>query len=41
MKSVLATVYRQLGIDPSLTISDYNGRPQMILDEPEPIAELL
>ena len=41
MKSVLAAVYRQLGIDPSLTIPDHNGRPQMILDEPDPLAGLL
>lgn len=41
MKSVLATVYRALGIDPSLTIPDHNGRPQAILDEPEPLAGLL
>jgi hypothetical protein len=41
MKSVLATVYKLLGVDPSLTIIDHNGRPQMILDEPEPLAGLL
>jgi uncharacterized protein (DUF1501 family) len=41
MKSVLAAVYHQLGIDPSQTIIDHNGRPQMILDEPEPLAGLL
>lgn len=41
MKSVLAAVYKILGVDPSQTILDHNGRPQMILDEPEPLAGLL
>jgi hypothetical protein len=41
MKSVLATVYKQLGIDPAVTLLDHNGRPQYILDEREPIAALL
>lgn len=41
MKSVLAAVYKILGVDPSQTIIDHNGRPQMILDEPEPLAGLL
>jgi Protein of unknown function (DUF1501) len=41
IKSVLAVVYRVLGIDPSLTIPDHNGRPQSILDEREPVAGLL
>lgn len=41
MKSVLAAVYRQLGVDPAQAIIDHNGRPQMILDEPEPLPGLL
>ncbi len=41
MKSVLATVYHQLGIDPATTILDYNGRPQFVLDDREPLLELL
>jgi hypothetical protein len=41
MKSVLATVYRTLGIDPAETIVDHNGRPQVILDESEPLSALL
>jgi hypothetical protein len=41
MKSVLATVYRVLGIDSSVTIPDHNGRPQVILDEREPLSALL
>jgi hypothetical protein len=38
---VLATLYRVLGIDPGMTFPDYNGRPQYVLDEREPVAELL
>lgn len=41
MKSVLATVYRILEIDPAITIPDYNGRPQFVLDEREPVNALL
>ena len=41
MKSVLTTVYRVLGIDPAVTIPDHNGRPQVILDEREPLSALL
>ena len=41
MQSVLATVYHQLGIHPSTTIDDYNGRPQVLLDETSPIAGLV
>jgi hypothetical protein len=41
MKSVLATVYRLLGVDPATTFADHNGRPQFVLDEREPLAALL
>ena len=40
-QNVLATVYRQLGIDPSQTLPDFNGRPQFLLETREPIAELI
>jgi hypothetical protein len=40
-QSVLAMVYRHLGIDPSTTFLDFNGRPRYILEERQPIAELL
>lgn len=40
-KSVVATLYKQLGIDPTTTIPDHNGRPQFVLDEREPLAALL
>jgi hypothetical protein len=38
---VLATLYRALGIDPSMTFPNNNGRPMYILDDREPITELL
>ena len=36
-----ATVYRHLGIDPSISFPDHGGRPMPILPFGEPIAELL
>ena len=41
MERVLATVYRALGIDPALTFPDFNGRPQTIIEDREPIEGLL
>jgi hypothetical protein len=41
MQSVLATVYRVLGIDPALTIPDHNGRPQVLLDDRAPLGALV
>ncbi|MEX0718955.1 MAG: DUF1501 domain-containing protein [Planctomycetaceae bacterium] len=42
LQQVFATVYRQLGIDPEHTqLFDPNGRPQYLLDEREPIGELI
>ena len=38
---VLATLYRAIGIDPSMTFPNNNGRPMYILDDREPITELL
>lgn len=40
-QNVLAMVYRHLGIDPSMTFPDFSGRPRHVLDEREPIVELL
>ena len=39
-QDLLATVYRHLGIDPSLTLVDHTGRPTRILESGEPIPEL-
>jgi len=40
-QNVMATIYQVLGIDPKLTLPDYGGRPQHLLDDPTPIKELL
>ena len=37
---LLCTLYGLLGIDPSRTLPDYNGRPMYILDDRRTIAEL-
>ena len=41
MPQVLSTVYHTLGIDPSQTFPNGGGRPMYILEDREPIAELL
>jgi hypothetical protein len=41
MQNVLATLYRLLGIDPTTAFPDYNGRPQYVLENPQPVGELL
>jgi Protein of unknown function (DUF1501) len=38
---VLATIYRAIGIDPALTFPNGSGRPMYVLDDREPIGELL
>jgi len=38
---VLSTLYRAMGIDPALTFPNGNGRPMHILDDREPISELI
>jgi hypothetical protein len=38
---VLATLYRAVGIDPSLTFPNGSGRPMYILDDREPVSELV
>ncbi len=40
-QSVLGMVYRHLGIDPALTFPDFTGRPRHVLEERDPIPELL
>jgi len=39
-QNIMATIYRVLGIDPNMTLPDFNERPQYLLDHPEPIGEL-
>jgi len=42
MQEVFATIYHNLGIDvATATIPDHNGRPQYLLDQQRPIAELV
>ena len=41
MQNVLSTLYRVLGIDPSTTFRDFNGRPQFVLEDRKPVARLL
>src|SRR5262249_30257902 len=38
---VLATIYRAIGIDPALTFPNGSGRPMYVLDDREPVGELL
>ena len=38
---VLATVYKALGIDPEMTFPNGTGRPMSLLDDREPVTELL
>jgi uncharacterized protein (DUF1501 family) len=40
-QNVLATLFHVLGIDPSTTIPDHNGRPQYLLEDRDPIHELV
>ena len=40
-QNILATLYHVLGIDPSATIPDHNGRPQYLLDDRDPVNELI
>jgi len=38
---LLATLYHAMGIDPSMTFANGSGRPMYILDDREPVKELL
>jgi hypothetical protein len=39
--NIHSTIYHVLGLDPKLQLLDPSGRPVNVLDDPEPIAELL
>ena len=41
MSQVLSTVYHALGIDPALTLPNAAGRPMHLLDDREPVRELI
>jgi uncharacterized protein (DUF1501 family) len=40
-QNVLATLYHILGIDPGMQVPDFSGRPMYLLDDREPIKELV
>jgi hypothetical protein len=39
--NVLATIYHVMGIDPAQTFPDHVGRPRYILENREPIRQLV
>lgn len=41
LQNILAVIYRVLGIDPARTFPDFNGRPQYVLENREPVPGLL
>ena len=40
-QNIMATIYRVLGIDPTIKLPSFTGRPQYILEDPQPVAELV
>ena len=40
-QNVFATLYHNLGIDPATKVFDRGGRPMALLDDPEPIREVI
>lgn len=40
-QNIVATIYRVLGIEADAKLPDFSGRPQYLLDDPEPIRDLL
>ncbi len=40
-QNVIGTLYHALGIDPNQMLPDFTGRPMKLLDDGEPIAELV
>jgi hypothetical protein len=41
VSQVLSTLYRAIGIDPAMTFPNGSGRPMYILDDREPVKDLL
>src|SRR5262245_10433806 len=39
--NVIATIYSVLGVDPATTLPDFDGRPQFVLEERDPVRELV
>jgi hypothetical protein len=40
-QNIVATLYHVLGVNPRATLPDFNGRPQYLLDDPQPVRELI
>ena len=40
-QNIVATIYQLLGVDTRSLLPDFNGRPQHLLTDPDPIAELV
>jgi hypothetical protein len=40
-QNIMATIYRVLGVEPDTKLPDFSGRPQYLLDDWEPIRELV
>jgi hypothetical protein len=40
-QNIMATIYKVLGVDPFVKLPDFNGRPQHILSDREPVRELV
>jgi uncharacterized protein (DUF1501 family) len=40
-QNIIATIYHVLGIDTRAQLTDFSGRPQNLLDDQEPIRELV
>jgi hypothetical protein len=41
VSQVLSTVYRAIGIDPAMTFNNGSGRPMYVLDDRDPVSELI
>ena len=40
-QNIMSTIYHTLGIDLDLKLPDFNGRPQYLLDDRQPIRKLV
>ena len=41
MPQLLSTIYQAMGIDPAMTFPNGSGRPMYILDDRDPVSELV
>jgi hypothetical protein len=41
MSQILSSAYQALGIDPSQTFPNQTGRPMYVLDDRDPVSELI